>query len=362
MDNRPKLIKNHRVNYFRRWLAQIIAISGSFLTIVLWYFLLKNDGTQSFILTFHLALPWIVLVVGISMALLCGISVRLVQVTRSRSASLKKVTAEFKKEIAERIKAEKSKQKLEAALLQSQKLQAIGTLAGGIAHDFNNLIYAIKGYVEIAREDISKESITYQNLGKVLEAAQRGQDLVGRIVRFGRRQQFYEHTPLNIAHVLENVLSLLHPTIPSSVAINLIGVSQNHLILGNQTQLHQVIVNIINNAVDAMDSEGNITIQVSHIPAKDNYLLQFPNMLETDYCKIDISDTGHGMDKATMERIFEPFFTTKEVGKGTGLGLSTVHTIINEHKGIISVSSQLGQGTTFSILFPESKEKIMESH
>lgn len=358
MDNRPKSTKNHRVNYFQRWLAYIIAISGMFLTIGLWYFLLNISYSDTFILnTFHLALPWIALVIGISTALLCGISIRLAQVTQSRNNALRRMSLEFKNEIAERIKAEEGKQKLEIALLQGQKLQAIGTLAGGIAHDFNNILYAIIGYVEMAREDAPKDSLVYKNLGKVLEAAQRGQDLVARILAFGRRHQHHEYQPVNLKAMLESVLSLLQPTIPSSVAINLINTSNDPMILGDQTELHQVMVNIINNAVDAMDGEGVITIRISQIPAKDDYLLQFPTTGDLNYCKIDISDTGHGMDQTTMKRIYEPFYTTKEVGKGTGLGLSTVHTIIAEHQGNISVTSTLGQGTTFSLLLPEYKSK-----
>jgi signal transduction histidine kinase len=112
-------------------------------------------------------------------------------------------------------------------------------------------------------------------------------------------------------------------------------------------------VNIINNAVDAMDGEGTINIDVTRVVAHDPYLQQFPEAIPQNYCRIEISDNGHGMDKATMERIFEPFYTTKEVGKGTGLGLSIVHSIIKEHKGEVVVTSELGKGTTFTILLPE---------
>jgi signal transduction histidine kinase len=127
-------------------------------------------------------------------------------------------------------------------------------------------------------------------------------------------------------------------------------------ILGNQTQIHQVLVNLINNAVDAMEGEGTIRIQMSHVEAGDPSLKEFPDTLPQNYCKIEVSDTGHGMDQHTMERIFEPFFTTKEVGKGTGLGLSIVHSIIKEHQGEITVTSQLGNGTVFTILLPEHEE------
>jgi signal transduction histidine kinase len=227
----------------------------------------------------------------------------------------------------------------------------MGTLAGGIAHDFNNLLYAIIGYAEMSREDVSKDSLTYKNLGKVLDACQRGQELISRILAFSRRQH-HQFEPIDLKANVEAALALLRPTIPASVIVQFqSNISPN--ILGNKTQIHQVLVNLINNAVDAMDGEGTINIELSEIKSGDPYLKQVPETLNQNYCKIDIIDTGHGMDQHTMERIFEPFFTTKEVGKGTGLGLSIVHSIIKEHQGEITVQSQLGHGTTFSILLPE---------
>jgi two-component system cell cycle sensor histidine kinase/response regulator CckA len=356
MDIRLSPTKNQRVNYLLRWSANIIAVFGILLTIFLCFFLFGRDLNHSFIAKrLHLAMPWIFLTLGFTISLLSGIAIRLAQVTKSRGHSLQRMSLKFQKELAERIKAEDSKQKLEIALMQSQKLQAIGTLAGGIAHDFNNLIYAIKGYVEMARDDVTKNTVIHNNLGKVLEATQRGQELISRILAFGRENKYFDFQPLHLKSVLESVLSLLKPTIPSSVEIALTGLSTDHMIIGDQTQLHQVIVNIINNAVDAMDGEGIINIGVCSINANDDFLLQFPNITDSNYCKINISDTGHGMDQTLMGRIYEPFFTTKEVGKGTGLGLSTVHTIMKAHKGEIAVTSQLGRGSTFTLLLPEYK-------
>jgi signal transduction histidine kinase len=262
----------------------------------------------------------------------------------------------FQKEMAERIHAEEVKQHLETALLQGQKLQAIGTLAGGIAHDFNNMLYAIKGYVDMARDDVEKNSTLYKNLGKVLEAAHRGQELVARILAFSRRQH-HELKPVCLTETIEGALELLKPTVPASVAIHFNAPkNQNKLMIkGNQTQLHQVIVNLINNAVDAMDGEGSVTIDLGLIPATDELIQALPHPIAGNYCKIDLTDTGHGMDQPTTTRIFEPFFTTKEVGRGTGLGLATVHSIIEEHQGEISVKSQLGHGTVFTLLLPEHK-------
>jgi len=345
-----KTLRKSRLIYL---LPYIIATIGTLSSVYVWHVLTFEELSPRFVSFLARALPWIAFSLGISITALCAVATRLTQVIGQRSASLNIMGEDVKKETAERIKAEETKRKLEIALLQGQKLQAIGTLAGGIAHDFNNILYAVKGYVEMAREDVEKGSLIYKNLGKVLEAAQRGQDLVSRILTFGRTHQHHDLEPLQVQSTLQSVLSLLKPTIPAGVAINLINTDGDYTILGNQTQLHQVIVNIINNAVDAMEDEGTVTIRLSRLLASDDYLKQFPGTLNKNYCKIEITDTGYGMDASTVERIFEPFYTTKEVGKGTGLGLATVHGIIEEHQGKISVKSQLGRGTTFTLLLPE---------
>lgn len=329
------------------WLPYMVSGIGIALSIAIWYFLLEKlmlDWMKD-------SYPWMILIFGIFSAIIAGFAIRLAQLVVQRKKSLTRIHEQIQQEIAERLQAEESKQRLEKALLQGQKLQAIGTLAGGIAHDFNNILYAIIGYVEMTREDVSEDSLMHKNLGKVLEGCKRGQDLVARILMFSRRQQ-QDFRPVGIKETIEGVLGLLRPTIPASVTIQFQATSGG-LILGNQTQLHQVIVNLINNAVDAMEGEGQVTIHLEEIAPTDKILRQFIKLTEGTYCKITVSDTGHGMDPHTMERIFEPFYTTKEVGKGTGLGLSTVHSIIKEHKGEILVESQLGHGTVFTLLLPK---------
>lgn len=305
------------------------------------------------IASFKTPLPWLTLILGLSISILFAATLRLSQLTRERAKLLAAINQDLKNEITQRTQAEETQKKLEKDLLQGQKLQAIGTLAGGIAHDFNNILYAITGYTEMAREDVPQDNPLYKNLGKILEASHRGKDLVARILAFSRHQH-HHLVPLPLKTTIENALALLRPTIPASVAINFITdphVEDDH-ILGNQTQLHQVIMNIVNNAVDAMNGEGAITIHLSQVLANDIQLQQLPKISPGNYCKIAISDTGAGMDATTMERMFEPFFTTKEVGKGTGLGLATVHAIIEEHQGAITVASELGRGTRFTLYIP----------
>lgn len=335
----------------KAWLPYTILVIGTLCSILLWIFF-KNNLPYYFELLkdWQHLWPWITAFLTLSVSLLVAALVRVAQVARSRAFILDQMNRDLKTEIRDRIQAEETKQKLEVALLQGQKLQAIGNLASGIAHDFNNILYAIMGYTEMAREDVDKSSLVYKNLGKVIDAAHRGQDLIGRILAFSRRQHPH-FDPISLRSTIEAALSLLRPTIPASVAIQFEPIEAT--ILGNPTQIHQVLVNVINNAVDAMDSEGNISIRMKHIHRDDLMVKQFPDALPQNYCKIEISDTGHGMDQTTMERLFEPFFTTKEVGKGSGLGMSIVHSIIKDHRGEITVTSQLGHGTTFTILLPE---------
>ncbi len=318
--------------------------------------ILELQPSDHLISTLQITPSWLILLLGLSVSILFAYTLHFAQTTKEKNKSLEAINTEIKREISHRIQAEESKQKMEKALLQGQKLQAIGTLAGGIAHDFNNLLYAIKGYVEMAREDVAHDTLIYNNLGKVLEAANRGQELVSRILVFSRRQH-HELKPISVKQTIESVLSLLKPTIPSSATIDFESTVVDCFILGNQTQLHQIIVNICNNAVDAMEGEGKIHIKMSHVSPNDESFKHLPRVPLANYCKIDITDTGHGMDAATIERIFEPFYTTKEVGKGTGLGLATVHAIVKEHQGEIWVKSQLGQGSTFTILLPECNEQ-----
>lgn len=339
------------------WLPYVVALFGIGLSVI--FSIIFHIHLQAYfdiLLSIKSYLPWVALIFGYAGSIALAYFIRAAQITRLQAAYLAKINDDLKKEIADGAHVRESKIKLEHALLQGQKLQAMGTLAGGIAHDFNNLLYAIIGYIEMAREDVSKDSQLYQNLGKVLEGCQRGQELVSRILSFSRRQH-HQLDQLDLRSSIENVLSLLQQTIPTSVMIQF-NMKDDIVIFGNKTLLHQVLVNIINNAVDAMDGEGTIRIDVSRVERDDPYLQQFPEIANLSYSKIEITDTGYGMDKATLERIFEPFYTTKEVGRGTGLGLSIVHSIIKEHNGEVNVTSELGKGTTFTLLLPEYQQSL----
>lgn len=326
----------------------LIIIIGLPVSIISWYIISTTTWAS-----LNIPLPRILLISGILLTFVTSALLYLRLLFKKQSQSLKQMNNHFQQEIKAHLLALETKKKLEIGLLQGQKLQAIGTLAGGIAHDFNNILYAIKGYVEMSRDDIDQNLIAHKNLGKVLEATQRGQDLVARILAFGRKNQQIELSAIEARALLDTILSLLKPTIPASVSININSPEEKIYILGNQTQLHQAVINLINNAVDAMEGEGLITINIQRIIIDDPIIIESRQMVNCNYCQIDIIDSGFGMEQHIADRIFEPFFTTKEVGKGTGLGLSTVHAIMEQHLGEVTVKSQLGEGSTFSLIFPE---------
>lgn len=333
------------------WVPHLVALIGILISLLFSYLFWHNFIYIEQIMPLQNLLLVFVLLLGISLSLLSSIIIRITQLSKQNSISLNEMNESLKKEVEEHINTEEAKQKLEIALLQGQKLQAVGTLASGIAHDFNNILYAIIGYVELVRADLNQNELVQKNLAKVLEGAHRGQELISRILSFSRKQH-QEFQLLKLKTTIESALGLLRPTIPASVTIKFEPETEA-AILGDQTQIHQVFVNLINNSVDATDGEGEIVIRLTHLKPDDPINNEFKHQFDQNYCKITITDTGRGMDQATMERIFEPFYTTKEVGKGTGLGLSIVHTIIEEHHGEIMVNSQMGKGTTFTILLPE---------
>lgn len=328
-----------------RYQPYLLGIAGLLLSFFFAFILRQHTHTYLVIgSAWTISLFWPILITGFLFSLSLGVCLHFAQLIRQCNLNLQK-------EITEKTSVEKAKKKVEAGLLEGQKLQAVGTLAGGIAHDFNNILYAIIGYIELTLDEIEKNSPTALNLKKTLEAARRGQELTSRILSFSRKQH-YQLTPIDLKKTIEAALSLLRPTTPASVTISFHG-EPGLLILGNQTQIHQIFVNLINNAVDALEDEGSIDINLTHVDNNDQILKKLPEIANKNYCKIEVRDTGVGIDETQIERIFEPFYTTKEAGKGTGLGLSIVHTIVKEHQGEITVRSKRGQGTTFTILLPQ---------
>jgi signal transduction histidine kinase len=253
------------------------------------------------------------------------------------------------RDISDQKIAEEERKKLEAALHQSQKMEAIGTLAGGIAHDFNNILTAVIGYTELALFSIEKGSKEAANLHEVLKAGKRAKDLVNQILTFARKTH-EEVKPILIGPIVDDVMKLLRSTTPSSIEIRK-KIETESLVMADRTRIHQIFLNICTNAVQAMESNGGIL----DISITDIYFDRNNGLKPGEYIKITISDTGTGIPNENLELIFDPYFTTKRQGEGTGLGLSVVHGIVEGYGGKIFVNSELDRGTTFTVYLPATK-------
>jgi PAS domain S-box-containing protein len=255
-------------------------------------------------------------------------------------------------DISERKRMEDEKTSLMAKLRQAQKMEAIGTLAGGIAHDFNNLLTPITGYAEMALESLPAGSLDRAHQQQVINAAKRARDLVNQILTFSRQTE-QEKRPVQLHSITKEALKLLRSSIPSTIEIHQNIPSDSGAVLADPTQLQQVLLNLCTNAYHAMREGGGVLgISVSKVEvASDDYVTNL-GISPGKYLRVEISDTGCGMDKDTQERIFDPYFTTKEKGEGTGLGLAVVHGIVKNHGGHITVYSEPGKGSIFHIYFP----------
>jgi two-component system cell cycle sensor histidine kinase/response regulator CckA len=255
--------------------------------------------------------------------------------------------------------AEEERKKIEGQLRQVQKMDSLGTLAGGIAHDFNNILTGIFGFVELARHDLAPGHPAHTWLEQTVSAAKRAKDLVGQILTFSRRNEG-ERRPLLAHAVVAEAVGLLRSTIPAEVELTARLEAGCAPIMGDPTQIHQVVMNLCTNAWQALPARGG-RIAVALEPAVIGHELQaeHPGATEGPAIKLSVTDNGVGMDARTLSRIFEPFFTTKETGKGTGLGLAVVHGVVSSHAGAITVRSAPGQGTTFDLYFPVLRNEAL---
>jgi PAS domain S-box-containing protein len=246
---------------------------------------------------------------------------------------------------------------METQLLHSQKMEAIGTLAGGIAHDFNNILGAIIGYTEITLHGCRDTAIR-QRLEQVLIACDRAKDLVNQILAFSH-QRDQERMPVDVGVITKEALKLLRSSIPSTISIVTNISSSPHTVFADPTQIHQILMNLCSNASHAMRKKGGVLkIGLAKVDYDSAAILPNMNLKPGTYALLTVSDTGHGIDPAIIDRIFDPFFTTKKMGEGTGLGLSVVYGIAESHGGTITVYSELGKGTIFKVYLPVM-EKIV---
>ena len=264
-------------------------------------------------------------------------------------------------DITERKRAEEETTKLQAQLQQSQKMEAIGTLAGGIAHDFNNILSAVIGYTELAQMKLGADSEIKDDLKEVLTAGVRAKDLVKQIMTFSRQTK-EEKMPVQVGLIVTEALKLIRSSLPTIIDIRQ-NILSKSIVLSDPTQFHQIVMNLCTNAAHAMQEKGGILeVTLTDVMLDSDFVLTYPEILPGAYQKLTVSDTGHGITPEAMNRIFDPFFTTKSKDQGTGLGLSVVHGIVKDYGGTITVYSEPDKGTTFNLYFPIIEGKAGERH
>jgi PAS domain S-box-containing protein len=264
------------------------------------------------------------------------------------------------RDITDRLQRKMEKENLEKQLRQSQKMEAVGTLAGGIAHDFNNILGIILGNAELAMDDVPEWNPARQNLDEVKKASLRAKDVVRQILSFSRKSEI-EQKPINIAPMVTQSLKLSRASIPTNIEIRQNIANDVDDILGDPTQIHQVMINLCVNAAHAMENDGGILeVTLENTEVDEDTASQYPELNPGPHVNLSVSDTGDGINPEIMDRVFDPYFTTKDVGKGTGMGLAVVHGIVKSHHGSILLESKLGKGATFKILFPAFKEKVRD--
>ena len=277
----------------------------------------------------------------------------------------------FVRDITKRRQAEAARAEIEGQLRESQKMEALGTLAGGVAHDFNNIVAAIVGNVELARQDVGPGHPALESLEEIRKASRRARDLVQQILAFGRRQVL-ERKVISLAPAIDESVRLLRSTLPAGVDLQVECAPDAPEVLADATQIEQVLLNLCSNAWQAMQAQnrsGAIKVRLTNHgvdgvpylgPERRSKGERIP-LHRGRYACLMVADNGPGMDLATRARIFEPFFTTKPAGEGTGLGLSVVHGIVHDHEASIVVQSAPGEGATFRIYFPAAQPALEQS-
>ncbi|HYS13419.1 MAG TPA: PAS domain-containing protein, partial [Burkholderiaceae bacterium] len=254
-------------------------------------------------------------------------------------------------DITNRKHAEAERDRLEAQLRQTQRLEAMGTLAGGVAHDFNNILAAILGYGEMVQKEAGDNTALRRHIDAAMSAGMRAKALVERILAFSR-SGMGEQVPVHVQSVVSEVLEVVAGSLPSGIRIEQTLAAGNAGVMGDPTQLHQVVMNLCANAVQAIKGEGTVTVSVDTVELNSMHVVTTCTLPGGPYVRLCVGDTGSGIDPNVIDRIFDPFFTTKEVGVGTGLGLSLAHGIVADLGGGINVENRPGAGAVFTVYVP----------
>lgn len=260
--------------------------------------------------------------------------------------------------ITDRKRSEQERERLQAQLIQAQRMESVGRLAGGVAHDFNNMLGIIIGNAEMILDDMNPADPFIDNLQEIRKAAERSANLTRQLLAFARKQTI-DPKILNINEVLDDMLKMLKRLIGEDITLVWLPAEELWKVKVDPTQMDQVFANLCINARDAIKGVGKITIETANSSFDEEYSREHAGVNPGDYVMIAVSDNGSGMDKKTLDNLFEPFFTTKDVGKGSGLGLATVYGIVKQNNGFINVYSEPGKGSTFKLYFPRQAETAM---
>jgi len=248
---------------------------------------------------------------------------------------------------------------LESQLRQSQKMEAIGTLAGGVAHEFNNILGIIVGNSDLALIDLPEGNPARSYLDEIQSASFRARDIVKHILSFARKAPF-QAKPIEIAPVVKEVVKLMRATIPMNIEIEQNISCESEIVSADPTEIHQVVMNLVTNAAHALrTSDGILTVGLEPVTLDKDAILSYEGIRPGNFVRLIVKDTGHGIAPELIGRIFEPFFTTKEVGEGTGMGLAVVYGIVKKYEGAIKVTSEPGKGSAFEVLLPQAEKTMV---
>ena len=260
-------------------------------------------------------------------------------------------------DITEHKRAEEEKSRLEARLQNAEKMEAIGTLAGGVAHEFNNILGIIMGNTQLAMDEVTETNSASYFLHEISRASLRAKDIVRNILNFARKS-LTERTPVEISKVIKETIGLIRSATPAMIKIRQNIECDDEMILGDSTEIGQVLINLCNNAVQAIGNKtGIIDISLKPVILDPGSKNKYEDLQSGKYIRLRVNDTGCGIDPQIMGRIFDPYFTTGNLAESTGMGLSITHGIVKKHNGAISVESEKGSGTIVEVLFPVMGEK-----
>jgi signal transduction histidine kinase/ActR/RegA family two-component response regulator len=306
-----------------------------------------NPQTRSYALSL---LPQVAFVVGILLAGILAFTVYMAETARLHAKEVVASNKELKKEIAVREQAER-------ALVEAQKMEAVGRLAGGVAHDFNNLLMVIRGHAALSLNRVGSDGGLRRELTGILKSADRASTLTRRLLAFSRKQVLQLRV-IDLNALVMQVKDLLPPVLGEDIRLTIDLDPRLGRVKADLAQMEQVIMNLVFNARDAMPEGGELMIQTANTELDEAWARSHAGIQPGPHVMIAVHDTGHGMDEAVLSHIFEPFFTTKDRTKGTGLGLATVYGTVRQSGGCVTVSSKVGGGTTFQIYLPRVSDPV----